>query len=200
MVSPPCSSVTQQQLKPLSLTSSAVQATPSVFIPAVVQLTQGVYPEVFRYQQEVYTIQVYSDYYNFYYSAGCAQHLLWTLQFDHCLLIATMLLYNLSPTHSHWGHCPGHKCFNCEGNMAVDEFWPSSLLLQHHHCDLPSWGRWWVLPAAQWPSSNWSHSHWPPVQYKLHHQCSHQQWFNWHKECTQKYFSTSKRCSTCMHW
>ena len=49
----PSSSVTQQQLKPLSLTSSAVQATPSVFTPAVVQLTQEVYPEVFLYQEEV---------------------------------------------------------------------------------------------------------------------------------------------------
>ena len=84
--------------------------------------------------------------------------------------------YHLSPTHFHWGHCPGHKCFNCEGNMAVDEFWPSSLLLQHHHCDLSSWGRWWVLPAPQWPSSNWSHSHWPPVQHKLHHHCCGHCW------------------------
>ena len=46
--------------------------------------------------------------------------------------------YHSSPSHSHWGHCSGHKYLKCQCNMAVEHFRSSSLLLQHHHCDLSS--------------------------------------------------------------
>ena len=77
----------------------------------------------------------------------------------------TISLITTSTPHSYWCQCSAQECIKCQGNMAVDQFRPSSQLLQYDHCDLPSWGRWWVLPAAQWPSSNWGHSHWPPVQH-----------------------------------
>ena len=35
-------------------------------------------------------------------------------------LFTLLTLYPLSPTHSLWGHCRGHKCLNSESNMAVD--------------------------------------------------------------------------------
>jgi len=63
-------------------------------------------------------------------AVGCAllstlhNILLTTLPFDYCFtdcyLFNFVPLYYHSPTHSHWGHCPGHKCLNCEGNMAMD--------------------------------------------------------------------------------
>ena len=106
------------------------------------------------------------------------------------ILIQFTVVYHLSHSHSHWGHYSVYKCLKCQGHMAVDQFRPSSRLLQHHLCDLLSWGRWWVLLAAQWPSSNWGYSHWPPVQHKLHHHCSGHCWRTQEGGCSPIFYNT----------